>query len=73
MYDGGLRTSRPTVVSTDFTIPAAKRQSSFPFPRRKVNGEVYAMKEKIITDPFGSYTGLVKDPKEKPVQDADDL
>ncbi len=35
------------------------------------------MKEKkeapIITDPFGSYTGLVKDPWEKPVQDADDL
>ena len=34
------------------------------------------MKEKeepIITDPFGSYTGLVKDPEEKPVQDADDL
>ena len=29
--------------------------------------------EKIITDPFGSYTGRVKDPKEKPVQDADDL
>ena len=35
------------------------------------------MKEKkeeiIITDPFGSYTGLVKDPEEKPIQDADDL
>ncbi len=30
-------------------------------------------KEEIITDPFGSYTGLVKDPDEKPVQDADDL
>ena len=29
--------------------------------------------EIIITDPFGSYTGLVKDPNEKPVQDADDL
>lgn len=29
--------------------------------------------EKIITDPNGSYTGLVKDPCEKPVQDADDL
>lgn len=29
--------------------------------------------EKIVTDPFGSYTGLVKDPDEKPVQDADDL
>ena len=29
--------------------------------------------ETIITDPFGSYTGLVKDPNETPVQDADDL
>ena len=29
--------------------------------------------EKIISDPFGSYTGLVKEPDEKPVQDADDL
>lgn len=27
----------------------------------------------IITDPFGSYTGLTKEPDEKPVQDADDL
>ena len=27
----------------------------------------------IITDPFGSYTGLVLEPGEKPVQDADDL
>ena len=35
------------------------------------------MKEKkekvIVTDPFGSYTGLVQEPGEKPVQDADDL
>ena len=30
-------------------------------------------KEKIVSDPFGSYTGLVKHPHEKPVQDADDL
>ena len=30
-------------------------------------------KDAIVTDPFGSYTGLVKDPNEKPVQDADDL
>ncbi len=29
--------------------------------------------EKIITDPFGSYTGRAADPKETPVQDADDL
>ena len=27
----------------------------------------------ILTDPFGSYTGLTEDPDEKPVQDADDL
>lgn len=30
-------------------------------------------KEKIITDPFGSYTGKPVDKKDKPVQDADDL
>lgn len=28
---------------------------------------------KISTDPNGSYTGKPSDPKEKPVQDADDL
>ena len=27
----------------------------------------------IVTDPFGSYTGLVHEIDEKPVQDADDL
>lgn len=30
-------------------------------------------KEKIETDPNGSYTGRPKDPTDKPVQDADDL
>ena len=29
--------------------------------------------ERIITDPFGSYTGNPTDPQEKPIQDADDL
>lgn len=29
--------------------------------------------ERIITDPNGSYTGRPVDPKEKPIQDADDL
>ena len=29
--------------------------------------------EVIIVDPFGSYTGLVNNKDEKPVQDADDL
>ena len=31
------------------------------------------MKEKIVTDPNGSYTGRCADPHEKPIQDADDL
>ena len=30
-------------------------------------------KETIVTDPFGSYTGLVENTEDKPVQDADDL
>ena len=29
--------------------------------------------QRIDLDPFGSYTGVTKDPKETPVQDADDL
>lgn len=31
------------------------------------------MKNRIKTDPQGSYTGRAEDPYEKPVQDADDL
>ena len=30
-------------------------------------------RNKIVTDPQGSYTGRPTDPYEKPVQDADDL
>ncbi len=30
-------------------------------------------KEKIVTDPNGSYTGRPLDIREQPVQDADDL
>ncbi len=30
-------------------------------------------KEKIVTDPNGSYTGRPTAPTEKPIQDADDL
>ena len=30
-------------------------------------------KQKIMTDPNGSYTGRPVDPTEKPIQDADDL
>ena len=29
--------------------------------------------ERIVTDPFGTYTGLPVIPNERPVQDADDL
>lgn len=30
-------------------------------------------KERIVSDPNGSYTGRPEDPHEKPIQDADDL
>lgn len=30
-------------------------------------------RNRIETDPNGSYTGRPKDPTEKPIQDADDL
>lgn len=36
-------------------------------------GENMKKKQIIITDPFGSYTGLTKDEDERPVQDVDDL
>lgn len=29
--------------------------------------------DRILTDPFGSYTGIAMDPDLLPVQDADDL
>jgi len=31
------------------------------------------VQEGIVTDPFGSYTGIVKELDDTPVQDADDL
>lgn len=33
----------------------------------------YATKASMHSDPFGSYTGIPRDPMDKPVQDADDL
>lgn len=36
------------------------------FKKKKLENE-------IVTDPFGSYTGIPTDPDERPVQDADDL
>ncbi|MBQ8613348.1 MAG: hypothetical protein IJ416_03950 [Ruminiclostridium sp.] len=35
--------------------------------------EVAETPQKPLTDPYGMYTGVPADPKEKPVQDADDL
>ena len=62
------------MICKQFIIFAAKRQSSFHSPvERYERGDHMKKEETIITDPFGSYTGLVKDPDEKPVQDADDL
>lgn len=42
----------------------------FPFSPMGLNGTVGGSG---IFDPLGSYTGLVPDPDETPVQDADDL
>ena len=39
--------------------------------RRKKSGTY--VDPDIIVDPDGSYTGIPKDEKEKPIQDADDL
>ena len=53
-----------------------KGNHHFPMSRKTNAGGVTMQEkkeEKIITDPNGSYTGLVKEPYEKPVQDADDL
>ena len=52
-----------------------KGNDLFPVLRQsKAGGAAMEKKDhKIITDPFGSYTGLVTDQEEKPVQDADDL
>ena len=37
-------------------------------------GSVFDMDpDRIVADPFGSYTGLTEGMKEEPVQDADDL
>lgn len=35
--------------------------------------KAYINKKSEKTDPLGSYTGVAKNKKEKPVQDADDL
>lgn len=38
-----------------------------------MNGKKREKEEKIVTDPFGMYTGRGEDPNESPIQDADDL
>ena len=69
--------TRPTYkFGYNFTISTTQLQYKSCSAGKTDSGGVI-MKEKkeetIVTDPFGSYTGLVKDPHEKPVQDADDL
>ncbi len=36
-------------------------------------GKKQTEKDKIIIDPFGSYTGVPEEKDDKPIQDADDL
>jgi len=63
------------VVTAILSFLPQKGNHDFLFVRKSNQGGAVMKKkeEVIITDPFGSYTGLVKDPHEKPVQDADDL
>jgi hypothetical protein len=43
-------------------------------PDKVALSQAKGYENEIITDPFGSYTGVpVDDPYDKPVQDADDL
>lgn len=41
--------------------------------RRVILPPPYSMGYPIVSDPLGMYTGVLDDPEEKPVQDADDL
>lgn len=47
-----------------------KTKIPFPLPPMGLSGTVTGSG---VFDPLGSYTGLVSDPDETPVQDADDL
>ncbi len=40
---------------------------------RRISEIISAENNKSKSDPLGSYTGVARDPGEKPVQDADDL
>ena len=43
-------------------------------PQRYSIGSLLRVEQEcLITDPLGSYTGVLQDPLETPVQDADDL
>ena len=43
-------------------------------PQKAALSQTQSYESEIITDPFGSYTGVpTDDPYDKPIQDADDL
>ncbi len=50
----------------------SREGQKFNFEKEKKTNE--SSKERIITDPFGSWTGIpTDDPYEQPIQDVDDL
>ena len=61
--------------SLEKTLMLGKLKAGGDYMKREIPAFLPADLEdkRICTDPFGSYTGLVTDPNEKPVQDADDL
>ena len=54
---------------TDSEVERMKKEHRIPFldPTAPLDKSILA------ADPLGSYTGVMQDPLEKPVQDADDL
>ena len=70
----GINPCQPVKLMPEGVEKVQKKEENKEIPYRIPPLELFAVpRGGIVSDPFGSYTGLVKDPYEKPVQDADDL
>ena len=54
-------------------VNKSSQNSHKPQERVKFTVNMSEGRERIDTDPYGSYTGVPNDPYEEPVQDVDDL
>ena len=70
----GINPCQPVKLMPEGVEKVQKKEENKEIPYRIPPLELFAVpRGGIVSDPFGSYTGLVKEPDEKPVQDADDL